>query len=228
MRTNFLASFRKAILATAILLSAAQAFANSALVRSFTGLPKIIVDGKTLTLKKGEAIPDNAIVRTGPVDTFDIYFDEANRVISLGPNSQMRIDLATRSVILDKGQIIGSVRRSQAELPPISVRTARGVASISRGDIVVNASQQEISVLSGSATYQSAGANNNVATQIQSGRTLTETSSANSPSVAAITPETTAQLMRHVDRVASATETLQARDIKAASSGGKVPTKKLP
>jgi hypothetical protein len=226
MRTNFSASFRLAILSAAVLLSAAEAFANSALVRSFTGLPKIIANGKTLTLKKGEAIPDNAIVRTGPVDTLDIYFDEAGRVISLGPNSQMRIELATRSVVLDKGQIVGSVRRTQSDLPPILVKTARGVTSISRGDIVVNALEQEISVLSGSATYQSAAVNNGVTTQILSGRTLTETSSANTPSVSPTTPETTAQLMRHVDRVASATESLRPGDIKAAADGGKVPTRK--
>lgn len=180
-----------------------------------------MVDGKPMPVKKGDLIPDNAIVRTGQTDSLDIYFDDTARVISLGPNSQMRIELPTRSVVLDRGQVLGSVRKKSSDnAPGISVKTPTGVTSVARGDFQVNTHEQEVSVLSGSATYQSVTAPALPPVQVSAGKTLLEMSAAK-PVLAATTQEASAQLMRKIDRVASA-EVSMPVEAKAAAGGGKL------
>ena len=217
MRSIFRAAGRFSIAITCVVGFCANALANTATIRNFTGAPRIVANGDILKFKKGDAIPDNAIVRTGPHDSLDIYFDDGGRVVSLGPNSQMRIELPTRSVVVDRGQVVGSVRKkSSEELAPLMIRTPMGVTSVTRGDVVVDTLQQQISVVSGSATYQSGSTAGEASktTQISAGSTLTETIA--TPVVVPTSSESTAQLLRRVDRVASV-------DVKAALGGGKLP-----
>lgn len=218
MRSNFPDVRRFSIVFACVLGFCADSLANTATIRNFTGAPRILASGALLKFKKGDAIPDNAIVRTGPHDSLDIYFDDGGRVISMGPNSQMRIELPTRSVVVERGEVVGSVRKkSTEELAPLTIRTPMGVASVTRGDVVVDTLQQQISVVSGSATYQSGASTTGEAgktAQISAGSTLTETVS--TPVILPTTPESSAQLLRRVDRVATS-------DVKVPLGGGKLP-----
>lgn len=193
--------------------------ASTAFVGTLHGSPTVTANGKSLLVKPGVILPNNAILRTGGADSIEIYFDEATRIISLQHDSTMRIDLLTCSVTLDRGEAFVRVRKSTmaANLATIKIRTSAGITSVAQGDFSVNALQQEVSALTGEANYQSLARPNELL-PIKAGQALSLDPS-NAPKVTAITPKASVELLGRIDRGINVSDPV----IQAAMSGGKLP-----
>lgn len=138
-------------------LSAHTLSAATATVRAVRGNPKYNgANGFPVIVKKGDVIPAGATLRTAANESLDLTIEGDNRLVTLAPNSRLRLEDGPNAVFLEKGELVGSVRKVGGNVAaPITFRTPSGVTQVSVGDLSLNADNGTHSLLSGNrATFQ--------------------------------------------------------------------------
>lgn len=181
------------------LASSQVASAASAFVRAAKGQPKFVQNGIPVSVRAGDLVPDSVTIKTGPSDSVDLVFDGNGRVLSIGANSEVKVDVTGRNVKLEKGELLGSFRQKDKSLPDVTVQTPRGIATVNRGDFAINTADSQVSVVSGSLNYQSATANS-TATTVPAGRVVIDSKG---PQITPMTMEQNGTLLSQLDLMAS-------------------------
>lgn len=138
-------------------LSAHTLSAATATVRAVRGNPKYNgANGFPVIVKKGDVIPAGATLRTAGNESIDLTIEGDNRLVTLAPNSRLRLEEGPNAVFLEKGELVGSVRKVGGNVAaPLTFRTPSGVTQVSVGDLSLNADNGTHSLLSGNrATFQ--------------------------------------------------------------------------
>ncbi len=143
--------FRSLLVATLLSLGASETiFAKSPLVRSVTGSPKYMVAGVPTPLFKGDKVPPGTVIQTGAQDRVEIIVGENHKVVSLGPNSQLRVETDDKYLVLDKGEVVGSVRPgAKKDSDPLTIKSPLGVTKADGGDFSISTWENSIKVVSG-------------------------------------------------------------------------------
>ncbi len=187
----------------------------SALVQSVKGSPQYVRNGLPVRLKAGDIIPDDVLITTGSGESVQLVLDGSSRMISIGQNSRFRINMPKFLLNLDQGQMVGSVRRSDAQPAGLTVLFPQGTVNVKAGDFSVNTLEHQVSVLSGTADFTAPGQAQS--TQVAAGSMLVQesTGAAVSQLPSASTASLTAQVASMITQQRTVTQTM-----KAASSGG--------
>jgi|GEM_PF-1515834 len=141
-----------AIFAVLISFSALATQAASAIVRSVKGSPKYMVVGIATPLSSGDRVPPGTVIKTGANDSVDLIFGDKGKLVSLGANSQLRVEANDKYLILDSGEIVGSVRggaKGSTDSDPLTIKSPLGVTKVGAADFSVNTWDSSVRVLSG-------------------------------------------------------------------------------
>jgi len=142
---------RGLFLAAVVIFACALAHGRDAIVRTVKGSPRYIVGGIPTPLVAGDRLPAGALVQTGEKDSVDLIIGVKEKLISVGPNSELRVKENERVLVLEKGELVGSVRgsKSNADSEPLTIRSPMGTTRVGVGDFSVSTIDNSLNVLSG-------------------------------------------------------------------------------
>ncbi|MDX1953549.1 MAG: hypothetical protein SFY81_15360 [Verrucomicrobiota bacterium] len=103
-------------------------------------------EGNWQRLKAGDKISPGTRVKTGNSDTVDLYLEPSRRIVGLAPDSILRVE--EKNLVLEKGQLLGSIRRSSFAA---NFQVQDTIINVNGADFLLDAQGNEITLLSGKA-----------------------------------------------------------------------------